>query len=54
MKNNSLLRTDKKLAELYQRHAERVYRLSYIYLKVINDKEIASIVFFDQEIPIEN
>jgi RNA polymerase sigma factor (sigma-70 family) len=41
MENNSLLRTDKELAELYQRHVDRVYRLCYIYLKNPVDAEDA-------------
>lgn len=41
MENNSLLRTDKELAELYQRHADGVYRLCYIYLKHSVDAEDA-------------
>ncbi|WP_334073397.1 RNA polymerase sigma factor [Paenibacillus sp. A14] len=41
MGNNSLLRTDKELAELYQRHVDQVYRLSYIYLKNPVDAEDA-------------
>jgi len=41
MENNSLLRTDKELAELYQRQAELVYRLCYIYLKSPVDAEDA-------------
>ncbi|MFD0870195.1 RNA polymerase sigma factor sigM [Chlamydia abortus] len=41
MENNSLLRTDKELAELYQRHADLVYRLCYIYLKNPVDAEDA-------------
>lgn len=41
MKSNSLLRTDKELAELYQRHADLVYRLCYIYLKNPVDAEDA-------------
>ncbi|MCA1293809.1 RNA polymerase sigma factor [Paenibacillus sp. alder61] len=41
MENNSLLRTDKELAELYQRHVDHVYRLSYIYLKNPVDAEDA-------------
>ncbi|MEF2966553.1 sigma-70 family RNA polymerase sigma factor [Paenibacillus sp. M1] len=41
MENNSLLRTDKELAELYQRHADLVYRLCYIYLKNSVDAEDA-------------
>ncbi|MFM1653527.1 RNA polymerase sigma factor [Brevibacillus sp. B_LB10_24] len=41
MENNSLLRTDKELAELYQRHVDLVYRLCYIYLKNPVDAEDA-------------
>jgi RNA polymerase sigma factor (sigma-70 family) len=41
MENNSLLRTDKELAELYQRHIDQVYRLCYIYLKNPVDAEDA-------------
>lgn len=41
MENNSLLRTDKELAELYQRHIDLVYRLCYIYLKSRVDAEDA-------------
>lgn len=41
MVNNSLLGTDKELAELYQRHADLVYRLCYIYLKNPVDAEDA-------------
>lgn len=60
MENNSLLRTDKELAELYQRHVDLVYRLCYIYLKNPVDAEDAvqsvflkliksQIIFNDQE-----
>ncbi|MFF2479977.1 RNA polymerase sigma factor [Paenibacillus sp. NPDC058071] len=41
MESNSLLRTNKELAELYQRHADMVYRLCYIYLKNPVDAEDA-------------
>ena len=41
MGGNSLLRTDKGLAEMYQRNVNRVYRLSYIYLKNTVDAEDA-------------
>ncbi len=41
MENNSLLPTDKEFAELYLRHADLVYRLSYIYLKNPFDAEDA-------------
>lgn len=41
MESNSLLRTDKELAELYQRHVNLVYRLCYIYLKNPVDTEDA-------------
>ena len=34
MEDNSLLRTDKELAELYQRNVDMVYRLCYTYLKM--------------------
>ena len=39
MGNNSLVRTDNELAELYQRHADLVYRLSYILLKNSNKQK---------------
>lgn len=41
MDNNSLLRTDKELAELYQRHVDLVYRQCYLYLKNTVDAEDA-------------
>lgn len=41
MESNSLLHRDKELAELYQRHADLVYRLCYIYLKNPVDAEDA-------------
>ncbi|MFZ5986492.1 MAG: RNA polymerase sigma factor [Bacillota bacterium] len=41
MGNNSLLRTDKELAEVYQRNVDTVYRLCYIYLKNHADAEDA-------------
>lgn len=41
MEDNSLLRTDKELAEMYQRNVNRVYKLCYIYLKNIADTEDA-------------
>ncbi|MFX3633931.1 MAG: RNA polymerase sigma factor [Candidatus Pristimantibacillus sp.] len=41
MEYNSLLRTDKELAELYQRHADLVFRLCYLYLKNPVDAEDA-------------
>lgn len=39
MENNSLLRTEKELAEMYQRNVNRVYKLGYIYLKNAADAE---------------
>jgi len=41
MECNSLLDTDKELAELYQRRADLVYRLCFIYLKNPVDVEDA-------------
>lgn len=41
MGDHSLLHTDKELAELYQRHVDRVYRLCYLYLKNPVDAEDA-------------
>ncbi|OMF94256.1 RNA polymerase sigma factor [Paenibacillus sp. FSL R7-0337] len=41
MKSSSLLDTDIEFAELYQRHADMVYRLCYIYLKNPVDVEDA-------------
>ncbi|NLV86746.1 MAG: RNA polymerase sigma factor [Clostridiales bacterium] len=41
MGDNSLLRTDKELAEMYQRNVNRVYKLCYIYLKNVADAEDA-------------
>lgn len=41
MRDNSLLRTDKELAEMYQRNVNRVYKLCYIYLKNDVDAEDA-------------
>ncbi|MCR6546941.1 RNA polymerase sigma factor [Dehalobacterium formicoaceticum] len=41
MGDNSLLRTDKELAEMYQRNVNRVYKLCYIYLKNAVDAEDA-------------
>lgn len=41
MEDNSLLRTDKELAKLYQRNVNRVYKLCYIYLKNAADAEDA-------------
>lgn len=41
MENNSLLRTDKELAEMYQRNVDMLYRLCYIYLKNTVDAEDA-------------
>ncbi len=41
MEDNSLLRTDKELAEMYQRNVNRVYKLCYIYLKNAVDAEDA-------------
>lgn len=41
MESDSLLRTDKELAELYQRHVDLVYRLCYIYLQHPVDAEDA-------------
>lgn len=35
MKSSSLLDTDIEFAELYQRHADLVYRLCYMYLKIL-------------------
>ncbi len=41
MGNDSLLRTDKELAEVYQRNVSSIYKLSYIYLKNTADAEDA-------------
>lgn len=41
MGNHSLLRTDKGWAEIYQRHADLVYRLCYLYLRNSVDAEDA-------------
>ena len=41
METYSLLRTDKELTELYQRHVDMVYRLCYMYLKNPTDAEDA-------------
>lgn len=41
MENNSLLRTDKELAEMYQRNVNMVYKLCYIYFKNSVDAEDA-------------
>ena len=41
MEDNSLLRTDKEFAEMYQRNVNRVYKLCYIYLKNAVDAEDA-------------
>ncbi len=41
MEDNSLLRTSKELAEMYQRNVNRVYKLCYIYLKNAVDAEDA-------------
>lgn len=60
MKDNSLLRTDKELVEVYQRNVNRVYKLCYVYLKNAVDAEDAvqsvflkflqsNVTFFDSE-----
>ncbi len=41
MEDNSLLRTDKELVEVYQRNVDRVYKLCYVYLKNAVDAEDA-------------
>lgn len=41
MEDNSLLRTDKEFAEIYQRNVNIVYKLSYMYLKNTGDAEDA-------------
>lgn len=41
MNDNSLLRTDEELADLYRRNVNRVYKLCYIYLKNAVDAEDA-------------
>lgn len=41
MNRDSLLLTDKELAEIYRRHADRVYRLCYIYMNNPVDAEDA-------------
>lgn len=41
MKDNSLLCTDKGLAEMYQRNVDMVYRICYMYLKNTVDAEDA-------------
>lgn len=41
MRDNSLLRTDEELAEMYRRNVNRVYKLCYIYLKNAVDAEDA-------------
>ncbi|WP_054873670.1 RNA polymerase sigma factor [Oxobacter pfennigii] len=41
MENNSLLRTDKELSELYERNMDMVYRICYMHLKNHADTEDA-------------
>lgn len=41
MHDNSLLRTDKELTDMYQRNVKMVYKLCYIYLKNPSDAEDA-------------
>ncbi|XEC95755.1 RNA polymerase sigma factor [Paenibacillus tarimensis] len=41
MKSNCLLRTDKELADVYQRNVDTIYRLCYLYLKNHSDAEDA-------------
>jgi len=36
---NSLLRTDKEIAELYERHKEMIYRVCFAYMKNVMDTE---------------
>ena len=36
---NSLLRTDKEIAELYERHKETIYRVCFAYMKNVMDTE---------------
>ncbi|MCL2286599.1 MAG: RNA polymerase sigma factor [Firmicutes bacterium] len=56
---NPLLRTDKEIAELYERHNDMVYRICFAYMKNIADTEdavqdtfcklITSGVFFESD-----
>lgn len=39
MENDSLLRTNRELAEMYERNVSRIYKLSYIYLRNPADAE---------------
>jgi len=41
MAKNSLLRTDKEIAELYERHKNTVYRVCFAYMKNVMDTEDA-------------
>ena len=41
MENQSLLRTDRELAEMYERNVNMIYKLCYIYLKNTADAEDA-------------
>jgi RNA polymerase sigma-70 factor (ECF subfamily) len=36
---NSLLRTDKEIAEIYERHKDMVYRICFVYMKNTMDTE---------------
>lgn len=39
--SNSLLRTDKEIAEIYTRHSKTVYRVCFAYMKNPADTEDA-------------
>jgi RNA polymerase sigma-70 factor (ECF subfamily) len=36
---NSLLRTDKEIAEIYERHRDTIYRICFAYMKNAMDTE---------------
>ena len=38
---NSLLRTDKEITELYERHKDTIYRVCFAYMKNVTDTEDA-------------
>jgi len=40
-KGNSLMRTNKELTDIYQRHKERIYRVCFAYMKNPSDTEDA-------------
>jgi RNA polymerase sigma-70 factor (ECF subfamily) len=52
MKPNSLLRTDREFASVYNRNIKRVYQICLLYLKSCHDAEDASQSIFEKYISL--